>query len=1567
MLGRGLPGVGGSGSNVGTGLIRLGVNYSGMRTDTRKAMAEFRGEVRAGTVGLNNSAVGAQKLGQNLAGATKQASLLGTALKGVAVIGGAAIAGGLLMSIRAAMGYESAFAGVRKTVSATEAQFSALSDTLKRMSTEIPVTASALAGIGQAGGALGIPIANMEQFIKVVATLGATTNVSLDEAATSIGQLGNVLNLTVDDYNRFASTLVQLGNTGASTESDILEITRRLGAAGKLFGLTTKDILAIASSAANLGMQPELAASSLTRVVMRLNSISGATEMIQKEADQAGMSYASFLAIVEKGGAPLTALATKLGTPAKSLTAMVTGLQSLDTVANALGITTEQFQKLKETNPAAIFEGIFTSMNSMDSASRQMFIKQLLGPAATAGGGIGITQLMLGEADAVNRNLIPALGNARSAWEANNAAEKSASQRYATLSSQIQLLSNVINTLMIGVGESSLPMLKDLVGFLQEGVPKAAAALGKIWTEDLEKPLGAVWNSVMKLLSALGDLLFNWGDGGAGHGVGNTFNGIASALGAAAGAMSHFIDGITTLISHPVVNALAKLVVLLGALKLALGIGRSFAGMLGGLGRGAAGALGLGGLLPGGTAAAAAVDSAVVGQQAAADTQIAAAKMQMDAAVTQQARSFLPGRGVIPGSPGQNMGGPLSIMPSRYHWSPPPPTPPEYLPMNMGGPVGPFSPYASPYFRATPLPNSGELLAPGKGLVRTAWTGLTDGIKSGVGLLKSGASDLIGGAFSLISKAFLPLFIADMIASMVAAPIGDWIRQNTGMTRLADQWAKGWMEGLGATFQTAMEGTDQFVGRQSSYKLGGVNVPTAAIRDLTELAGMNPAFPGVRMTALEDATASGNAVDQYAAAQSLTEMLNEFASHPAPDVSSPDMQAWAAKIKSIGQGLGVITDAEAKVLDDFTVALNVRDVNALMHPEKAMAVFEKVRAALKGRFADILEQARKELAGAVSDAASEAGFDLPGYRLMGLSGPKLKQVGDLLQSGTPGGMSGQTLALLQKYGAQGILGPDTPLVAAHGATDAVEAAAQNLFAFAKDQTGLDEWRKQQQKQFGPLTATATGWMNEYGAGIEAADSTDAGRRKMLRKITGQTFGKGEEGQQQLDAAWAQLWQQFTETSNFLGFDQQKKLAGNVQGILSRALKDGMSLEEAQKDIPFTRLFDGIGDQQTDIANRIAHAVADALGKGLHNAKTDTAKQAMLDKWNNMMPTEYDITTGTLAEKIKTLSQRIISLFADQISAADTPDERKAVLAAINSMLPADGQVKWKDLVGKDGKLKITVATGGVTLTGDETGVNPFQAAAQQAIDEAHVDPTTAISNFSADWTAAVEGDTTLSEAGLTTFAKLSAMWPEKMATELANLKTKIEQGDLGVLPPPGIPILTADSKAIMDGIAAGITALSNDPNNPIATALNNALAAALRNLGGAGGGGGNAGNGTPPNHGPRRGTYNDGNSPSVAQRAANAASLAARAVAALPGRIAAGITPAVPALAYGAGAGEMSSPAMWQVPSMSRGGGEGAASPAPSSGVSRPIYVQHMSVTGPNDEAAILQQLSFIDPADGSY
>src|SRR5262245_6220262 len=146
-------------------------------------------------------------------------------------------------ALKVASDFESSFAGVRKTVDATEPEFEQLAQGLRNLAKEIPINVNELNRVAEAAGQLGIKKEDILQFTKTMALLGVTTNLTADEAATATAQIQNIFGAAGKDVDRFGATLVALGNDGASTEKGIVEMALRIAGAGHQVGLTQDQVL----------------------------------------------------------------------------------------------------------------------------------------------------------------------------------------------------------------------------------------------------------------------------------------------------------------------------------------------------------------------------------------------------------------------------------------------------------------------------------------------------------------------------------------------------------------------------------------------------------------------------------------------------------------------------------------------------------------------------------------------------------------------------------------------------------------------------------------------------------------------------------------------------------------------------------------------------------------------------------------------------------------------------------------------------------------------------------------------------------------------------------------------------------------------------------------------------------------------------------------------------------------------------------------------------------------------------------------------------------------------------
>ena len=411
------------------------------------------------TKGVNSALGSVNKLDKAFGRTQTSLSKFGSNIGRAATVGAVAAAGGVVAVVNAARDYESAFAGVRKTVDATEAEFQDLSDAFREMARTIPISASELAILGETAGALGITgVKNIEEFVRVTALLGETTNLTSEQAATSLGVIANVLGLTSAEYSKFASSLVALGNAGASTETQIIEIAERAGAAGELIGLSTDQVLGFSSAVASLGIESEAGGTALQKFFIESTKS------------------------ISKGG------------------------KELKTFAKVAGQSTKDFQKSFQEDAGGALEEFLVGLGKLDQAAQLNVLEEL---------GFGdqrITRTLLGLAN--NTTLLASqLDVANEAFGENTALTKEAAERFKTFDSQLQITKNVLNDIGITIGTKLLPKITPLLQRLNEFVNQNQGKIEEFGTrladgfEDFANAVGKVdWQPFIDGLRITADI-----------------------------------------------------------------------------------------------------------------------------------------------------------------------------------------------------------------------------------------------------------------------------------------------------------------------------------------------------------------------------------------------------------------------------------------------------------------------------------------------------------------------------------------------------------------------------------------------------------------------------------------------------------------------------------------------------------------------------------------------------------------------------------------------------------------------------------------------------------------------------------------------------------------------------------------------------------------------------------------------------------------------------------------------------------------------------------------------------
>ncbi len=379
---------------------------------TKKAGEEQKRSYKQTEAQAKKSAENAEKYWSGAAGKIKSAVSTGMKATGAAVIAGGAA------SLKASISFESAFAGVKKTVNATDKELNTMRKDILNMSKEMPTSANEIAGVAEAAGQLGIKTKNIAGFSKTMVMLGDSTNMSADTAATSLARLANITGMPQTQFDRLGSTIVDLGNNLATTEQEITDMALRLAGAGSQVGMSEADILSFAGALSSVGIEAEAGGSAFSTLMSKMNlATTSGGEDLQAFAQVAGMSSDQFAKAFKEDAAG----------------AIISFIQGLD--------------KINKNGGSAI--KTLDDMGLSDIRMRDALLR-----AAGASG-----------------TFTDALKTGNKAWNENKALTNEAKQRYKTLESRIKILGNKFTALGIAVGD-------DLKGPLADGVAAASDAIG---------------------------------------------------------------------------------------------------------------------------------------------------------------------------------------------------------------------------------------------------------------------------------------------------------------------------------------------------------------------------------------------------------------------------------------------------------------------------------------------------------------------------------------------------------------------------------------------------------------------------------------------------------------------------------------------------------------------------------------------------------------------------------------------------------------------------------------------------------------------------------------------------------------------------------------------------------------------------------------------------------------------------------------------------------------------------------------------------------------------------------
>ena len=447
--------------------------YAELKTELMESkikQEEIRNEIKKTSEELRNQKTAIQSFGEGLGKFGEGTEKVGQNLK----VASTAAAGALAGAGTAAVQFESAFAGVKKT---SDEVFDAngkcvysyqqLEDGIRSMAKEIPASTTEISEVAEAAGQLGIKTQDVLGFTRVMIDMGNSTNLSAEDAATSIAKFANITGLAADTsmsadekYKKMGSTIVDLGNNYATTEADIMNMATNLASAGTQVGMSESDILALATALSSVGMEAQAGGTAFSKALIEMQlAVETNSDSLKDWADVAGMSASEF---------------------------------------------SKRFKEDATGALEAFIEGLSKCGGESDSA-----IKVL--------NDMGITETRMRDALLRSANasdvFTSAISTGKNAWEENTALTNEANERYETTASKLAIMKNNLYDAGITLGNIFLPMIA-------EGTQKITGLAQKI--DDLDGGQQRMILGIMGIVAVLSPLLI---------GIGKVSIGISSVIG----------------------------------------------------------------------------------------------------------------------------------------------------------------------------------------------------------------------------------------------------------------------------------------------------------------------------------------------------------------------------------------------------------------------------------------------------------------------------------------------------------------------------------------------------------------------------------------------------------------------------------------------------------------------------------------------------------------------------------------------------------------------------------------------------------------------------------------------------------------------------------------------------------------------------------------------------------------------------------------------------------------------------------------------------------------------------
>ncbi|HFD6468637.1 TPA: phage tail tape measure protein [Enterococcus faecium] len=414
----------------------------------------FTGKLKSNSDVLINSGKKIEAFGKGVSG-------IGSALT-VGVT--APIVAGATAVTSAAISWESAFAGVKKTNDEVVDSngnvvysYSDLEKGLRDLATKLPASHQEIANVAEAAGQLGIKTENVVSFTKTMVDMGESTNMSAETAATSLARLANITKLPQDKFSNLGAAIVDLGNNFATTESEITEMALRLAGAGSQIGLSQGDILGLSAALSSVGIEAEMGGSAISKVMVNMQ-VAAKTGLGQMEdlTAKTGKTRRELELMSSNSSKDFKDLAGSIGMTASEMTGIMKASSNLENFGKIAGMSAQDFKKAFEEDAIGAIGKFIEGLGNAESQGTSAI--EMLDEMGISEVRLRDSLLRAGNASDLFKD---AVKRSNKAFGDNVALTDEANKRYETTESKLKMLKNEAVDAAIDLGGPFVDALRD--------------------------------------------------------------------------------------------------------------------------------------------------------------------------------------------------------------------------------------------------------------------------------------------------------------------------------------------------------------------------------------------------------------------------------------------------------------------------------------------------------------------------------------------------------------------------------------------------------------------------------------------------------------------------------------------------------------------------------------------------------------------------------------------------------------------------------------------------------------------------------------------------------------------------------------------------------------------------------------------------------------------------------------------------------------------------------------------------------------------------------------------------